>query len=73
MNATPVSKKHQQLRVSKAYVTTDNLAFFNLLTSDEVLHELEDKLPEHRERVFLPTETLSLFLTQVMSSDQSCQ
>lgn len=73
MNATPVSKKHQQLRVSKACTTTDNLAFFNLLTSDKVLHELEDNLPEHRERVFPPTETLSLFLTQVMSSDQSCQ
>ena len=73
MNATPRSKKHQQLRVSKARATTDSLAFFNLLTSGEVLDELEQNLPEHRERVFPPTETLSLFLTQVMSSDQSCQ
>ncbi|MFT6318213.1 MAG: hypothetical protein ACJAWG_002864, partial [Candidatus Azotimanducaceae bacterium] len=41
MNATPRSKKHQQLRVSKARATTDSLAFFNLLTSGEVPDELE--------------------------------
>jgi hypothetical protein len=34
--------------------------------------EVEVLLPEHRERVFPVTETLSLFLAQVMSPDQSC-
>ncbi|MCG8435929.1 MAG: IS4 family transposase, partial [Gammaproteobacteria bacterium] len=52
---------------------TDGLQFFNLLTSPELFQEVEACLPEHRERLFPPTETLSLFLSQVMSSDQSCQ
>jgi hypothetical protein len=64
MNATPLSK---------ARANTDSLTFVNLLTSGEILDELEQNLPEHRERVLPPTKTLSLFLTQVMSSDQSCQ
>ncbi len=34
---------------------------------------VEEHLPEHRERVFPPTETLSLFLAQALSEDSSCQ
>ena len=30
-------------------------------------------LPEHRERLYPPTETLSMFLAQAMSADRSCQ
>jgi len=30
-------------------------------------------LPEHRERLFPPAETLSMFLAQVLSADGSCQ
>jgi len=37
------------------------------------LDQIETHLPDHRERLFPPTETLSLFLTQVMNADQSCQ
>lgn len=38
-------------------------AFFNLLTSPELLDRVKAILPEHRERVFPPTETLSMFLS----------
>ena len=30
-------------------------------------------MPEHRERLFPPTETLSMFLAQALSADRSCQ
>ena len=73
MNATLPSKKLQQRRVNRHSATTDNLDFFNLLTSPALFEQLEAVLPEHRERLFPPAETLSLFLTQVMNSDQSCQ
>lgn len=46
---------------------------FNLLTSPELFDTLEELLPEHRERVFPPAETLSLFLAQAMQPDRSCQ
>jgi hypothetical protein len=46
---------------------------FNLLTSDDLLDKVEEQLPEHRERLFPPTETLAMFITQALSSDRSCQ
>ena len=72
MNATPRSTIQQQ-RIHHYGSSLNSLEFFNLLTSDELLNEVEALLPDHRERLFPPTETLSLFLAQVMSADQSCQ
>ena len=48
-------------------------SFFNLLTSDELLSTLDELLPEHRERTYPPTETLSMFLAQALNDDRSCQ
>jgi len=47
--------------------------FFNVLTDDGMLGKLESLLPEHRERLYTPTQSLSLFLAQAMSEDRSCQ
>lgn len=47
--------------------------FFNLLTSPELLDTVEALSPPFRERTFPPTETLSMFLSQAMSADRSCQ
>jgi len=71
INAT--RKQVQQQRIDQEIPATNSLRFFNLLTSPELLNEVEAYLPEHRERLFPPTETLSLFLTQVMNADSSCQ
>ena len=46
---------------------------FNLLTSDDLLDKVEEQLPHHRERLFPPTETLAMFITQALISDRSCQ
>ena len=73
MQITYTGSKHQQNRV-KAYRENGNsYSFFNLLTSDAVLDKIEALLPEHRERLYPPTETLSMFLAQAMSADRSCQ
>ena len=34
---------------------------------------MEELLPDHRERLYPPTETLSMFLAQALSEDRSCQ
>jgi hypothetical protein len=47
--------------------------FFNLLTSPELLETTEALLPEHRERLYPPTVTLSMFMRQVLEADGSCQ
>lgn len=63
----------QQQRVHSHVKNCDSYAFFNLLTSPELLDEVESLLPDHRERLFPPTETLSMFLVQALSTDRSCQ
>ena len=63
----------QQRRVRSHAGNSDPYTFFNLLTSPELLDEVEALLPAHRERLFPPTETLSMFLAQAMNADSSCQ
>ncbi len=63
---------YQQKRVSHHVAHSDSFRFFNLLTTPEFFGQLEEHLPEHRERLFPPTETLSMFLAQAMNADCSC-
>ena len=63
----------QQQRVRSYARNSDAYAFFNLLTGPELLDKVESILPAHRERLFPPTEALSMFLAQALSQDRSCQ
>jgi hypothetical protein len=63
----------QRQVVRQRAADTDSYAFFNLLTGPQLLEGIDALLPEHRERVFSPTETLSMFLAQVLSADGSCR
>jgi hypothetical protein len=73
MHTNQCARIHQQKRVKVHAASSDSYAFFNLLTGPEFLETVESLLPEHRERLFPPTETLSMFLSQAMSADRSCQ
>ncbi|EIC19412.1 hypothetical protein [Thiorhodovibrio frisius] len=50
----------QQKQIQRRAEETDSYAFFNVLTSSQLLDGVEALLPAHRERVFPPTETLSI-------------
>jgi len=63
----------QQRRTHHLASNADAYAFFNLLTGPELLDQVESLLPDHRERLFPPTETLSMFMAQALSADRSCQ
>jgi hypothetical protein len=67
------SRAQQQRRVRAQVGDSDAYAFFNLLTGPELFDKVESLLPAHRERLFPPTETLSMFLAQALSADRSCQ
>jgi hypothetical protein len=73
MNPSQRPRSGQQARVSHHARNADSFAFFNLLTGPQLLDRIEAGLPVHRERKFPPTETLSMFLAQVLSADGSCQ
>ena len=63
----------QQRRVVGRAKSTQAVEFFNVLTSPELLEMTEALLPEHRERLYPPTVTLSMFTHQVLQTDGSCQ
>lgn len=46
---------------------------FNVLTGPELLDVTETHLPEHRERLYHPTVTLAMFISQALNEDGSCQ
>lgn len=73
MHATEKSKPLQQAAVARHARHLDSYQFFNLLTGPQLFDAVEHLLPEHRERLFPPTETLSMFLAQALSEDRSCQ
>ena len=73
MHPNPRVRAQQQQRIRRRAGQSDAYVFFNLLTSPEMLDRVESLLPEHRERLFPPTETLSMFLSQALSADRSCQ
>ncbi len=49
------------------------MELFNELTSEQMLETTEALLPEHRERLYPPTVTLSMFMRQALEADGSCQ
>lgn len=70
---TATATRHQQHRINAYRSNSDSYRYFNLLTSEALFNQVEALLPEHRERLYPPTETLSMFLAQAMNSDRSCQ
>ena len=62
-----------QRRIKTQTEHIGSFGFFNLLTSPELLSKVEQLQPKYRERKYPPTETLSMFLSQAMSADRSCQ
>jgi hypothetical protein len=73
MHPTRSVQVHQQRRIRNRVSDSDSYEFFNMLTSPELLDQVEVLLPDHRERLYPPTETLSMFLAQALSTDRSCQ
>lgn len=47
--------------------------FLNMLTRPELLELTDRYLLAHRERLYPPTVTLSMFMKQVLAADRSCQ
>ena len=67
------ARAQQCRQICRRVDDSDAYAFFNLLTGPAWFDQVEALLPEHRERLFPPTETLSMFLGQALSADRSCQ
>ena len=74
MNRSARSALHQRRSsIGRQARSTQAVEFFNVLTSAQLLDTTEAQLPEHRERLYPPTVTLSMFMRQVLDADGSCQ
>lgn len=74
MHDSSSHRREQQRRsVGKRREQASPEMFFNALTDERLFDKLECCLPEHRQRSYTPTDTLSLFLSQVLNADHSCQ
>jgi hypothetical protein len=73
MHITHESSPHQQRRVGHHARHLHAYDFFNLLTGSMLLDRVEQHLPPHRERLYPPTDTLSLFMAQSLNPDRACQ
>jgi len=65
--------RHQQQRIQQHAKNSNAHVFFKFLADPELLQRVESVMPKHRQRLFPPTETLSMFLAQAMNADRSCQ
>jgi len=70
-----VGLEHRQrrARIRRQIHRAGAVDFFNVLTGPELLEITESHLPEHRERLYPPTVSVSMFIGQALHADRSCQ
>ncbi len=73
MNHIKKTIKSQQNKVVKKIKTEGVDGFYNLLAQDSIQKTIQQDLPKHRDRLYNPLQTLSMFLTQALDEDSSCQ
>lgn len=73
MHRSQRARLQQCRQIRRQAEKADADAFFDLLIAPQWLDQGEALLPAHRERLFPPTKTLSMFLGQALSADRSCQ
>lgn len=73
MNPNCRSAQAQRRRVQQRLRVVHAYDFFNVLTDPTLLDVVDQQSPPHRERLFSPTTTLSLFMAQTLNADASCQ
>jgi hypothetical protein len=73
MHPSHPTATRQRRRVLSRAENTDALGFFNLLTGPQPLDEVEELLPDHRERLFPTTERLAMFMAQALLADGNCR
>lgn len=63
----------QQQSITHDIKKYDPYTFIDILDSPEYIDKIEALFPAHRARLFPPKLTVSMFMTQVLNEDRSCQ
>lgn len=62
----------QQKKIKKHAKNITATDFLEWLSNDELLSIVEENIPEYREQIYTPMQTLSMFLAQALNDDRSC-
>ena len=73
MEPTATAARRQRAAFAKQRAALDTGAFSHLLGAEELGALIDVELPAHRVRTYPPALTLSMFLSQTLSEDGSCQ
>ncbi|MDP2346203.1 MAG: IS4 family transposase [Gammaproteobacteria bacterium] len=73
MHPNHIVQVQQQSQIRQHVRRSHSHTFFNALTDPDLLEQVDSLLPAHRERMFPPIQTLSMFMSQALSADRSCQ
>ncbi len=73
MNHIKKTIKSQQNRITKKVKSEGTNGFYSLLAQDSIQKIVQQDLPNYRDRLYNPLQTLSMFLTQALDEDSSCQ
>ena len=72
MSIIPQYHHSQKKKLHHYAKNTDAVHFLDLLSNEELAATFENNIPEHRERIYTPIKTLSMFLAQALNEDLSC-
>ena len=73
MHSNCGSSLRQQMLLKNRARSIHAYDFFNLLTRPDLLDQVDEQSPAHRERLYSPAQTLSLFMAQTLNPDGSSQ
>jgi hypothetical protein len=74
MDRNARSRQHQHRKsIERRARSTQAMEFFNILTGEALLETVDALSADHRERLYPPTVTLSMFMQQALDADGSCQ
>jgi len=70
----PATKTNFEAKQLKHFIgNIQSYTLLNVLTDHSLTETVNSLVPKYRESIYPPLETLSMFMSQVLSSDGGCQ
>ena len=73
MDTTTKIFKHQAKNALRTLKSNSFSTIKHFITQTHFAKSIQSKLPKHRHRLYTPIETLSMFVSQALQQDSSCQ
>lgn len=65
--------KHQEKKALRTLKSNSFSTIRHFITQTQFTKNIQSELPKYRHRLYTPIETLSMFVSQALNQDNSCQ